>query len=142
MMYFHLHALSHHFLNSAVSVTSVFLLGLARFFNIPAIFSFNISFLAVIEHAYQLGNATQKQELLMELYSTELQLFKDLVTMKENRYMIRQYFATGKSVGFLCLIIVFTQCMIPVCLSSIKHNSLQNKFYAILLFSFWCHIQP
>ncbi|KAJ6897808.1 hypothetical protein NC652_024584 [Populus alba x Populus x berolinensis] len=39
----------------------------------------------VIEHAYQLGNATQKQELLMELYSTELQLFKDLSSMKESR---------------------------------------------------------
>lgn len=39
----------------------------------------------VIEHAYQLGNATQKQELLMELYSTELQLFKDLASMKESR---------------------------------------------------------
>ncbi|GAV64175.1 hypothetical protein CFOL_v3_07693 [Cephalotus follicularis] len=39
----------------------------------------------VIEHAYELGNATQKQELIMELYSTELQLFKDLVSMKENR---------------------------------------------------------
>ncbi|KAL7220760.1 hypothetical protein ACSBR2_013615 [Camellia fascicularis] len=39
----------------------------------------------VVEHAYQLGNATQKQALLMELYSTELQLFKDLVSMKESR---------------------------------------------------------
>ncbi|XP_057806060.1 pumilio homolog 24 [Salvia miltiorrhiza] len=39
----------------------------------------------VIEHAYCLGNASQKQTLLMELYSPELQLFKDLVTMKENR---------------------------------------------------------
>ncbi|KAJ6989405.1 pumilio [Populus alba x Populus x berolinensis] len=39
----------------------------------------------VIEHAYQLGNATQKQELLMELYSTELQLFKDLAMIKESR---------------------------------------------------------
>ncbi|KAG8372915.1 hypothetical protein BUALT_Bualt12G0116700 [Buddleja alternifolia] len=39
----------------------------------------------VIEQAYNLGNATQKQTLLMELYSPELQLFKDLVTMKENR---------------------------------------------------------
>ncbi|KAK6146190.1 hypothetical protein DH2020_020059 [Rehmannia glutinosa] len=39
----------------------------------------------VIEHAYNLGNATQKQALLMELYSPELQLFKDLVTGKENR---------------------------------------------------------
>ncbi|KAL6186013.1 hypothetical protein ACLB2K_042135 [Fragaria x ananassa] len=39
----------------------------------------------VVEHAYQLGNATQKQELLVELYSTELQLFKDLVLNKEGR---------------------------------------------------------
>ncbi|XP_022760608.1 pumilio homolog 24 isoform X2 [Durio zibethinus] len=39
----------------------------------------------VIEHAYQLGNATQKQELLMELYSTELHLFKDLTSIKESR---------------------------------------------------------
>ncbi|GMN63404.1 hypothetical protein TIFTF001_032477 [Ficus carica] len=39
----------------------------------------------VIEHAYQLGNAIQKQELLMELYSTELQIFKDLISMKESR---------------------------------------------------------
>ncbi|KAH6789444.1 pumilio 24 [Perilla frutescens var. frutescens] len=38
-----------------------------------------------IEHAYNLGNASQKQTLLMELYSPELQLFKDLVTMKESR---------------------------------------------------------
>ncbi|XP_022873971.1 pumilio homolog 24-like [Olea europaea var. sylvestris] len=42
----------------------------------------------VIEHAYSLGSATQKQALLMELYSPELQLFKDLVTMKETRYII------------------------------------------------------
>ncbi|KAJ7955158.1 pumilio-like 24 [Quillaja saponaria] len=39
----------------------------------------------VIEHVYQLGNATQKQGLLLELYSTELQLFKGLVSMKESR---------------------------------------------------------
>ncbi|XVF38778.1 hypothetical protein REPUB_Repub20aG0131200 [Reevesia pubescens] len=39
----------------------------------------------VIEHAYQLGNVTQKQELLMELYSTELHLFKDLASIKESR---------------------------------------------------------
>ncbi|KAH7573516.1 hypothetical protein ACOSP7_007248 [Xanthoceras sorbifolium] len=39
----------------------------------------------VVEHAYQQGNATQKQELLIELYSTELQLFKDLVATKESR---------------------------------------------------------
>ncbi|KAJ0035556.1 hypothetical protein Pint_24442 [Pistacia integerrima] len=39
----------------------------------------------VIEHAYQLANATQKHELLVELYSTELQLFKDLVSIKESR---------------------------------------------------------
>ncbi|KAL2921227.1 Pumilio-like protein 24 [Bienertia sinuspersici] len=39
----------------------------------------------VVEHAYQMGNASQKRELLMELYSTELQLFKDLANMKENK---------------------------------------------------------
>ncbi|GLT45729.1 hypothetical protein SLA2020_195390 [Shorea laevis] len=39
----------------------------------------------VIEHAYQIANATQKQELLLELYSTELQLFKDLTSTKESR---------------------------------------------------------
>ncbi|XVF62521.1 hypothetical protein PTKIN_Ptkin09bG0015000 [Pterospermum kingtungense] len=39
----------------------------------------------VIEHAYQLANATQKQELLMELYSTELQLFRGLASIKESR---------------------------------------------------------
>uniref|UniRef100_A0A2P2KVM5 PUM-HD domain-containing protein n=1 Tax=Rhizophora mucronata TaxID=61149 RepID=A0A2P2KVM5_RHIMU len=41
----------------------------------------------VIEHAYQLGNAAQKQELLMELYCTELQLFKDLASVKESRLL-------------------------------------------------------
>lgn len=41
----------------------------------------------VVEHAYQLGNASQKQSLLMELYSTELQLFKDLALVKERRYI-------------------------------------------------------
>ncbi|XP_068332792.1 pumilio homolog 24-like [Pyrus communis] len=41
----------------------------------------------VVEHAYQLGNATQKQELLVELYSTELQLFKDLVSKNEGRLL-------------------------------------------------------
>ncbi|GMH18880.1 hypothetical protein Nepgr_020721 [Nepenthes gracilis] len=39
----------------------------------------------VVEHAYQLGNATQKRGMMMELYSTELQLFKDLATMNESR---------------------------------------------------------
>ncbi|CAN4115052.1 unnamed protein product [Withania somnifera] len=39
----------------------------------------------VVEHAYQLGNAAQKQTLLMELYSPELQLFKDLISVKEAR---------------------------------------------------------
>ncbi|KAA8548976.1 hypothetical protein F0562_000660 [Nyssa sinensis] len=39
----------------------------------------------VVEYAYQLGNASQKQVILMECYSTELQLFKDLVSMKERR---------------------------------------------------------
>lgn len=39
----------------------------------------------VVEQAYQIGNATQKREILMELYSTEFQLFKDLANMKETR---------------------------------------------------------
>ncbi|KNA14803.1 hypothetical protein SOVF_104200 [Spinacia oleracea] len=39
----------------------------------------------VVEHAYEMANAAQKRELLMELYSTELQLFKDLANMKENK---------------------------------------------------------
>ncbi|XP_021730294.1 pumilio homolog 24-like [Chenopodium quinoa] len=39
----------------------------------------------VVEHAYEMGNAAQKRELLMELYSTELQLFKDLSNIKENK---------------------------------------------------------
>ncbi|CAI0626731.1 unnamed protein product [Linum tenue] len=39
----------------------------------------------VVEHAYQAGNGTQRQELLLELYSTELQLFKDLSLIKESR---------------------------------------------------------
>ncbi|THG18649.1 hypothetical protein TEA_005328 [Camellia sinensis var. sinensis] len=34
----------------------------------------------VVEHAYQSGNATQKQALLMELYSTELQLLADVIS--------------------------------------------------------------
>ncbi|KAJ0980625.1 hypothetical protein J5N97_008880 [Dioscorea zingiberensis] len=40
---------------------------------------------AVVEHAFQLGNASQKQGLLMELYSTELQLFKDLTRTNASR---------------------------------------------------------
>ncbi|XP_058076166.1 pumilio homolog 24 isoform X1 [Magnolia sinica] len=39
----------------------------------------------VVEHAFQLGNGSQKQTLLLELYSTELQLFKDLTTTNEGR---------------------------------------------------------
>ncbi|KAK7264669.1 hypothetical protein RJT34_32279 [Clitoria ternatea] len=41
----------------------------------------------VVEHAYELANAAQKQELLLELYSTELQLFKDLASLKESRLL-------------------------------------------------------
>ncbi|WJX96208.1 hypothetical protein P8452_77443 [Trifolium repens] len=41
----------------------------------------------VVEHAYELASAAQKQELLLELYSTELQLFKDLVPEKETRLL-------------------------------------------------------
>ncbi|CAL5198923.1 unnamed protein product [Lathyrus oleraceus] len=41
----------------------------------------------VVEHAYDLASAAQKQELILELYSTELQLFKDLVSAKETRLL-------------------------------------------------------
>ncbi|KAJ4844978.1 hypothetical protein Tsubulata_011712 [Turnera subulata] len=41
----------------------------------------------VVEQAYKLANASQKQELLMELYSPELQLFKDLASIKESRFV-------------------------------------------------------
>lgn len=51
----------------------------------PGLFKCKYRAFAVIEHAYNLGNASQKQALLIELFSPELQLFKDLVTMKENR---------------------------------------------------------
>lgn len=40
---------------------------------------------SVIENAYQLAIGAQKREMLMELYSTELQLFKDLSNIKESR---------------------------------------------------------
>ncbi|RWR94227.1 Pumilio RNA-binding repeat [Cinnamomum micranthum f. kanehirae] len=39
----------------------------------------------VVEHTFQLGNGSQRQALLLELYSTELQLFKDLTTTSEAR---------------------------------------------------------
>ncbi|XP_010504678.1 PREDICTED: pumilio homolog 24-like [Camelina sativa] len=39
----------------------------------------------VVEHAYHLGTAAQKQKLLAELYSTELQLFKGLASTTEKR---------------------------------------------------------
>lgn len=39
----------------------------------------------VVEQAYHLGNAAQKQALLSELYSPELKLFKDLVSTKESK---------------------------------------------------------
>ncbi|CAH9136747.1 unnamed protein product [Cuscuta epithymum] len=37
----------------------------------------------VVEHAYKLGSLAQKQAFLMELYSPELQIFKDLVSGNE-----------------------------------------------------------
>ncbi|KAG2294098.1 hypothetical protein Bca52824_040767 [Brassica carinata] len=44
----------------------------------------------VVEHAYHLGNAAQKQELLGELYSTGLQLFKHLNSTSEKRCTMRE----------------------------------------------------
>lgn len=40
---------------------------------------------AVVDHAYQLAKGSQKQRLLMEMYSTELQLFKDLTLGNSGR---------------------------------------------------------
>ena len=54
------------------------------FWKLTFIFVFFFSF-QVVDHAYHLGNAAQKQELLGELYSTELQLFKDLNSTSEKR---------------------------------------------------------
>ncbi|XP_058775080.1 pumilio homolog 24-like [Vicia villosa] len=42
----------------------------------------------VVEHVYDLASTAQKQELVLELYSTELQLFKNLVTAKETRSLL------------------------------------------------------
>lgn len=39
----------------------------------------------VVEHAYELANAAQKQELLLELCSKQFQLFKSQVSMKDGR---------------------------------------------------------
>lgn len=64
---------------------------------------------AVVEHAYHLANAAQKQTLLHELYSLELQLFKDLVSMKESRLkylanLVIMYFSlTGSLTGIMLL---------------------------------------
>ncbi|CAA6661975.1 unnamed protein product [Spirodela intermedia] len=41
----------------------------------------------VIEHVFQLGNASQKQSLLSELYSAELQLFRDLTLSNGGRLL-------------------------------------------------------
>lgn len=58
-------------------------LGFCGFFAFSSqIFFFCIS---VVEHAFQLGNGSQRHALLLELYSTELQLFKDLTTTNEGR---------------------------------------------------------
>ncbi|XP_020101867.1 pumilio homolog 24 [Ananas comosus] len=40
---------------------------------------------AVVEHVFHLANGCQKQSLLMEMYSTELQLFKDLTVANTGR---------------------------------------------------------
>ncbi|XP_072994373.1 pumilio homolog 24 isoform X1 [Typha latifolia] len=40
---------------------------------------------AVVEHAFHLANSSQKRSLLTEMYSTELQLFKDLTLTNSGR---------------------------------------------------------
>ncbi|KAI3849374.1 hypothetical protein MKW92_017467 [Papaver armeniacum] len=39
----------------------------------------------IIEHAFQLANTSQKQSLLVELYSTDQQLCKDMILTKKDR---------------------------------------------------------
>lgn len=39
----------------------------------------------VVEHAYHLANASHKRSLLVEIYSTELQLFQDLTKTNSGR---------------------------------------------------------
>jgi hypothetical protein len=45
----------------------------------------------VVEHVYHLANGPQKRSMLVEMYSTELQLFKDLTTTKSGRYFHYNY---------------------------------------------------
>ncbi|KAK1277245.1 hypothetical protein QJS04_geneDACA007172 [Acorus gramineus] len=52
----------------------------------------------VVEHAFQLGNGSQKQRLLSELYSTELQLFKDLTSNNEGSALM-EYFSIADKPG-------------------------------------------
>ncbi|KAL4202342.1 hypothetical protein AMTRI_Chr02g263260 [Amborella trichopoda] len=40
---------------------------------------------AVVEHAFNLANGAQKQSLLLEIYSSEFQLFKSMISTKEGR---------------------------------------------------------
>jgi pumilio homology domain family member 6 len=46
-----------------------------------------------VEHVYHLANGSQKRSMLVEMYSTELQLFKDLTTTNSGRYLNLQLFA-------------------------------------------------
>lgn len=48
-------------------------------------FEIDLFLFVVIEHAFHLANASQKCRLLSELYSTELQLFKDMTVNNEGR---------------------------------------------------------
>ncbi|KAI3780562.1 hypothetical protein L2E82_10546 [Cichorium intybus] len=48
----------------------------------------------VVEHAYQLGNATQKQALLMELYSTELQLVNIISKLNLQKRAVLRHMAS------------------------------------------------
>ena len=45
-------------------------------------------FLAVVDYAFQRGTKRQKRQLLLELYSTELQLFQDL-TLQSSCWLVQ-----------------------------------------------------
>ena len=44
-------------------------------------------FFAVVDYAFQRGTQRQKRQLLVELYSPELQLFKDLTVQSSSWFV-------------------------------------------------------
>lgn len=57
--------------------------------------------LSVVDYAYQRATQPQKRQLLLELYSTELQLFKDLTV--QSSFRLIQYIIES----WPCIILTF-----------------------------------